>query len=293
MPKKAYAIVNQHRLYPGVRHFQERMKEALAPYGVDLSLLKTGDALIKIEDDGSISSILGECAFVLYLDKDRYAAYALEKQGFRLFNSPRSIELCDDKMMTYLALSCLHIDMPKTIAPPLNYTFEETDPDYLKRIGDELGFPLVAKLNYGSLGNNVFLLQNLDELIDFDAKSRQKPRLYQRFIASSKGKDFRLIVIGGKFVAGMMRYNDSDFRSNVAQGGKGYNVEIPPSYIEMAEKAATALKLDYAGVDILVGIGGKPILCEVNSNAFIDGIEKTTGIDVASCYAAYLMKKTE
>lgn len=286
--RKAAAIVNQYRLYPGVKHFYQRMRESLSQFEVDLSLLKTGDSFNRILDNGSCFSSLKDEFFILYLDKDRYAAYALEKQGFRLFNKARAIELCDDKMMTYLALSNLCIEMPSTIAPPLNYSLEETSQDYLEQIGKELGFPLVAKLNYGSLGNNVFLLQKNDELKEFDSKSRQKPRLYQRFIVSSAGRDYRLIVVGGRFVAGMMRFNENDFRSNVAQGGKGYKVEIPASYIAMAEKAASALNLDYAGVDILVGPAGQPILCEVNSNAFIDGIEQTTGIDVAMAYASYI-----
>ena len=114
--------------------------------------------------------------------------------------------------------------------------------------------------------------------------------MYQEFISSSFGFDYRLILIGGKFVAGMRRHNENgDFRSNIAQGGKGEKMEIPLPYIRLAEKAAQILKLDYCGVDLLKGKDGEPILCEVNSNAFLKGIEEVTGINIAYLYARYIV----
>jgi gamma-F420-2:alpha-L-glutamate ligase len=61
----------------------------------------------------------------------------------------------------------------------------------------------------------------------------------------------------------------------------------------MAEKAASILGLDYCGVDVLIGPKGEPILCEVNSNAFIEGIEKVTGVNVASAYAHHIEKSID
>ena len=114
--------------------------------------------------------------------------------------------------------------------------------------------------------------------------------MYQEFISSSFGFDYRLILIGGKFVAGMRRHNENgDFRSNIAQGGKGEKMEIPLPYIRLAEKAAQILKLDYCGVDLLKGKDGEPILCEVNSNAFLKWIEEVTGINIAYVYARYIV----
>ena len=88
----------------------------------------------------------------------------------------------------------------------------------------------------------------------------------------------------------MKRVNEDDFRSNVARGGKGEKVEIPKTFIDMAEKAAKLLELDYCGVDLLIGEQGEPVLCEVNSNAFIKGIEEVTGYNVAKDYSAHIAK---
>jgi gamma-F420-2:alpha-L-glutamate ligase len=181
--------------------------------------------------------------------------------------------------------------MPKTIAGPLDYSTDPITPTFVHNLEKELSFPLVAKQNFGSLGKNVYLLHDEAELLAFEEAHKYEPRLYQEYIASSKGVDYRIILVGGKFLTGMKRVNDAgDFRSNIALGGHGEAVVIPPAYIAIAEKAAQILSLDYGGADVMIGPNGEPILCEVNSNAFIGGIEPTTGVNVAKAYASYIQK---
>ena len=87
----------------------------------------------------------------------------------------------------------------------------------------------------------------------------------------------------------MQRTNTNDFRSNLACLGKGELFPLDKNLKTLAEKVSRTLHLDYCGVDLLVGADGEPILCEVNSNAFIVGFEKYTGINVASVYAKYIL----
>ena len=89
----------------------------------------------------------------------------------------------------------------------------------------------------------------------------------------------------------MKRENPNSYLSNLAAGGTASKVDLPKEYLDVAEKCASILDLDYCGVDILEGPNGEPIVSEVNSNAFYEGIEKTTGINVAGCYVDYLLKK--
>jgi RimK family alpha-L-glutamate ligase len=215
----------------------------------------------------------------------------LEDAGLRLFNKANAIRLCDDKMLTYLSLSDKGIKMPKTIPGPLRYSKKDSDV-FLKRIEASFSFPIVVKENYGSLGRNVYLVQNNTELKELANRLSYSPRLYQELIASSFGVDNRIIVIGGRAIAWMKRKSDNgDFRSNIALGGHGEGVNLPQNYIMMAENCAKILGLDYAGIDILNGPEGEPILCEVNSNAFIKGIEEVTGINVAKAYADYIWRE--
>jgi gamma-F420-2:alpha-L-glutamate ligase len=288
---KGLAIVNAYEILPGAEHFYERMKEEFAKLGISLDLKTNSEILSHLSSEGTLCGQALACDFILYLDKDLYLSHELEKLGYRLFNKADSIELCDDKMLTYLALANHGIKMPKTISGPLNYS-GDISLAFLKNLQKELSFPFVAKTNFGSLGQGVYLLKNPEDLLAFETQHGGEPRLYQEFIASSKGHDFRIVVIGGKVVAAMKRISDTgDFRSNIALGGHGEKVDLDSKFAELAEKTCKILSLDYAGIDVLTGPKGEPILCEANSNAFIAGIEKTTGINVAALYARYIQKQ--
>ncbi len=286
---KGLAILNGYSHLEGPVHFYERMKEELAVLNVGLSACKTTDFLSLIKEDGSIDILPGLFSFILFLDKDAYLSKALEKQRYRLFNTAEAIRLSDDKMLTYLQLSNHGISMPTTIGAPLNYSggFSSSFLDHVER---KLSYPLIAKGSYGSMGREVSLVSSRIELEIYEKEHAKTPHLYQKYIESSKGVDYRIIVVGGHVVTGMKRENHDDWRSNIAQGGVGIKCEIPDGYSYVAEKAASLMGLDYAGVDILIGKNGEPILCEVNSNAFLDGIEKTTEVNVAASYARHIVK---
>lgn len=290
MLKTGLAILNAYIQTPASLHFYKRMKEELASLGVALDYKTNSEILSYIASSGDLFvKEMKKYDFVLYLDKDLYVSEMLEKAGIRLFDNAEAIRLCDDKMLTYISLSNKGIRMPKTISAPLNYAGID-DENFVKRVAEELAFPIVAKDNFGSLGKEVYLIKNYDELVSFEKEHKFNAHLYQQFIESSKGHDFRIIVIGGKAVASMKRSNDNgDFRSNVAQGGHGGTIELPSSFVEAAEKAAKILKLDYCGVDLLDDENGNPILCEVNSNAFLQEIERITGKNIAGVYAKHIV----
>ena len=132
------------------------------------------------------------------------------------------------------------------------------------------------------------LVETEEELFQTEQEWIYEPHFYQRFVGE-KGRDIRVIVIGGKAVAAMERIAKGDeFRSNVELGGQTKQIELPKEYQETAELAAKTLKLDYCGVDLLKG--ETPVVCEVNSNAFFEGIEGVTGINVAKLYAEHIVR---
>lgn len=288
--QKATAIVNGYVFLEGLRNFYERMKEELVKFDIDLELKTTTDLISYIESDGSIVVKENLGAFVLFLDKDKYLSELLDKAGYRLFNPYEAIRLCDDKMLTYITLSNSGIKMPKTIGSPLNY-FNSDDSKFMKVIEGSFSYPLIAKHSYGSMGAGVFLISNHEELVSFMKENGGIPTLFQEFVESSKGVDYRVIVIGGKAIGAMKRMNPNDFRSNIALGGTAEVAKLNDRYLKTAEKAASILNLDYCGVDLLIGPNDEPVLCEVNSNAFIKGFEHYTGINVAKRYAEYIVDK--
>lgn len=288
---KGLVIING---YPNGEKFirqGERIAEELRLLGVPSDVIKNGEVCAVINEDGSIKTTLTkEYDFAVYLDKDKYLGRMLEACGLRLFNRAEAVEICDDKMQTYLALRNAGISMVKSIPAPLCYTPNaQPNQQFLQIIEDELGFPLVAKKSYGSFGAGVQLVHGSLELQKTEETWLHTPHFYQAFIKESAGRDIRVLVIGGKAVAAMERVaQEGEFRSNVELGGKGRAVKLEASYACVAESVAKVLGLDYCGVDLLEGENGA-IVCEVNSNAFFEGLELATGANVAREYAKHIL----
>ena len=289
---KGFVLING---YPSGEKFYrpgERIAVALRALGVEVDVYRNGEVYAMVEGDGGVTVCTPhqkQYHFAVYLDKDKYLGKLLEEGGLKLFNSATSVELCDDKMQTYLSLLDSGLHLAESIAAPLCYTKEaKPNTEFLARVGDSLGFPLVAKKSYGSFGEGVQLIPGMPELIKQEESWLHVPHFYQRYISQSQGRDIRAIVIGGKAVAAMERVaQEGEFRSNIELGGTGRKTDLQPAYQQAAERAAQVLGLEYCGVDLLETKEG-PIVCEVNSNAFFEGLENTTGIDVAALYAKHI-----
>lgn len=271
----------------------QRLRDEFNNLGVETEIITDGFARVVLDGTGA-GIDLPRPDFAIYLDKDKYLSKILEDSGLRLFNKHDAVRVCDDKAETYIALSGQGLNLPKTIFGALCYSKSlEIKKEWAEKIAKELKFPLIVKESYGSMGKGVYKANNLDELLSVMEIVKLKPHLFQEYIPYKTGVDVRVIVIGGKAVASMERINNEDFRSNVARGGCGVKTELSEQFKLVAESCAKILGLDYCGVDLLYGKDGAPIVCEVNSNAFIGGIEKATGVNVAKLYAEHVIDETK
>lgn len=269
----------------------ERFKEEFSKQGIKLEVFLNDGTLANIVDS-EIKINLPKCDFIIYLDKDIYLARLLEKAGYRLFNKADFIKLCDDKVLTFIACANKGIRMPKTFAGPLMYRdLTEENFAFLKTVEKELGYPMVVKKVYGSLGEGVYLVNSYDELKKLYSEIFRNPILFQEYIPSSKGKSLRIMVIDQKVVGGFIRYNHVDFRSNFGETADGRTLDNPKKYFDFAQDIADKLQIEYAGIDLLVGEDDNPILCEINSNAFFEEFEKVTGINVAEKVVDLIKRK--
>ncbi len=287
---KGIIVVNAFDCGKNVMYKANRMSDSFSRRGVQTKIVPN-DRFLAVVGEGGKVGLNTDADFAVYLDKDKYVQYLLEKAGIFVFNSARSTELCDDKMMTHIALVNHGIDMPMTLGGALCYSGEsQLKEEYLKYIADTLGLPLVVKSCYGSYGQQVHLAENYSTLKEIASRLKNSATLFQRYVKESHGKDMRVIVVGGKAVAWMTRRSEIGFRSNVEAGGKGYVCDLPDSFRRIAEKSAEILQLDFCGADILFGKDG-PLLCEVNSNAMIGEAERVTGVDIADCYVNHILNK--
>lgn len=155
------------------------------------------------------------------------------------------------------------------------------------------GFPVVIKSNRGTQGRGIILAHNLTTAAAAVAQLRQAGRqaLVQEFVAEAEGKDLRLIVVGDRCVAAMQRAaGQGEFRANLHLGGTAVSIPVTPEINRLAVAAAQVHGLGVTGVDIILSQRG-PLLLEVNASPGLEGIERTTGVDIAAEIIRFLEKQ--
>jgi ribosomal protein S6--L-glutamate ligase len=209
-----------------------------------------------------------------------------EMMGVYSVNESVAISRSRDKLRSLQLLSRRGIGLPVTgFAHSTMYT-----QDLIRQVG---GAPLVVKLLEGTQGIGVVLAesQNAAESIIEAFRGLKAQILVQEFIKEAKGADVRCFVVGDKVIASMMRQGaKGDFRSNIHRGGKATVVKLTPEERSTAVRSAKIMGLSVAGVDILRSNHG-PVVMEVNSSPGLEGIETSTGKDVAGAIVEYIEKK--
>ena len=274
--------------------------KAFTSRGITLEIRPNDGELAVVASADSASTFSGTSTgspgFVLFWDKDIPLAWSLENRGWRLFNPAMGISLCDDKAMTALALENAGVVIPKTVVAPLKFG-DEPYPSlaFLDQVASELGFPMVFKARKGSFGEQVFLVHEMSELRvvlrNASARHPQSGWVFQEFISSSFGRDIRIQTLGDEVVASVLRRGgEGNFRSNVTIGGRMEAFDPPSEFIDAALKSTRTLGLDFAGVDLMFGGNGEPVVCEVNSNAHFKSLLDATGVNFADLLAEYVPK---
>ena len=200
-----------------------------------------------------------------------------EMMGVFSVVSSRGLVHSRDKLRCLQVLSREGIGLPKTIFTNYSKNVEHV-------VESAGGAPVVLKLLEGTQGLGVVLAENENAAQSvLEAFNGLKARvIVQEFIGEAKGADIRAFVVDGKVVGAMKRQGKKgEFRSNLHRGGSSRIIDLTPEEEETAIKSAKALGLGVAGVDMLQSSRG-PLVLEVNSSPGLEGIEKTTGTDIAS-----------
>lgn len=272
-------IVNSFLKTPQVLDTYNRLMEASLRHGMNMEMRGNADYFARL-DKSEVKPFPSKKDFILFWNKDIYLGRALERQGMRLYNSAKAIEICDDKALTFESLGG-DVRMPKTYKIPMTFdTVGYSDFEFERFLGEELGYPYIIKESFGSYGGQVYLADTPKAARDILKKIEGKECLAQEYIKSSTGRDIRAYVVGGRVAASIIRSSDNDFRANITAGGRAQAYTLTKEEEQMAVSVTERLGLDFAGVDILFG-EDSPVLCEVNSNAQFKGLSDATGIDVS------------
>jgi ribosomal protein S6--L-glutamate ligase len=198
-------------------------------------------------------------------------------------NDSQSISRSRDKLRALQILSRAGVDLPTT-----SFAHSTQDIDGLLDVVG--GPPVVVKVLEGAQGLGVVLAETKKAAESVIAAFRQLDAniLVQEFIKEARGSDIRAFVVGGKVVAAMKRQAPpGEFRSNLHRGGHGEAVKLSPAERATAVRAAKAMELNVAGVDMVRSDSG-PMVLEVNSSPGLEGIEGVSGVDVADAIVEYI-----
>ena len=198
-------------------------------------------------------------------------------------NSSDAIGRARDKLRSMQLLSQQGLGLPTTVCA---HSPDDTN-DLVAILGEP---PHVLKLIEGTQGQGVVLAETISASISLAEAFREVRAhfLMQEFIREAKGADLRALVVGGKVVATMMRQaRDGEFRSNLHRGGTAMKVKLTREERNTAIRAAATMGLGVAGVDLMRSARG-PLVLEVNSSPGLEGIERASGIDVASAIIEHI-----
>ena len=208
--------------------------------------------------------------------------HRLEEDGVRVMNTARAIERTVDKAWTSDILERAGLATPETVA------CERADDAFaaFRAMGD-----VVVKPIFGSMGLGISRVSDEDMAWRVFRVVETVRGVYylQRFIPHA-GRDIRVFIVGGK-VLGAMERSAPGWRTNFSRGGSVHAFELPPEWAELAVRAAEAVGAEYAGVDLLPAQDGTVYVLEVNGIPGWEGLQRTTGIDVADAIIGQLLAR--
>jgi ribosomal protein S6--L-glutamate ligase len=193
-----------------------------------------------------------------------------------------------DKLSSLQILARAGVGLPRTVFT--NYTKDVEH--VVESVG---GAPLVLKLLEGTQGLGVVLAETKNAATSvLEAFNGLGARVIaQQYIKEAGGADIRAFIVDGKVVGAMKRQGkEGEFRSNLHRGGSATIIELTDEEEKTAIKAAKALGLSIAGVDMLQSSKG-PLVLEVNSSPGLEGIEKATKKNIAKEIIRFLELNVE
>ena len=208
-----------------------------------------------------------------------------EVMGVFPVNESQAITRSRDKLRSLQLLSRRGIGLPVT-----GFAHSTKDIDGLINLVG--GAPLVVKLLEGTQGIGVILAETRKaaEAVIEAFRGLKVNILVQEYIKEAGGADLRCFVVGDRVIGAIKRQAaPGEFRSNLHRGGTAEKVKLTPEERTTAVRAAKAMGLNVAGVDVIRSNHG-PVVIEVNSSPGLEGIERATGIDIAGKIVEFIEK---
>jgi len=197
----------------------------------------------------------------------------LELSGTFVVNSTQACQRARDKYSTMYTLARAGMPIPPTYVTEMAHWAYRASKGFKQ---------VVYKPILGSLGFGSMKFDNADLAFNaYTTLERLGQPLYIQEYVEKPGRDIRAFVLGERVIASIYRIaQPTEWKTNVAQGAQAKAIQLSSKLEKLAIKAARALGLLYAGVDILE-VGKKAVVLEVNGSPSWQGLQKATGVNVA------------
>jgi ribosomal protein S6--L-glutamate ligase len=289
---KIILLASNPNLYSNLRIIEEAKNR-----GHEVDFVNVGDCYIKVAASGCEVFCEGgkklekiDCVIPRIRPAMTFYGTTIIRQfevmGLRCLNGSDAIAKSRDKLHSLQIMSQHGLNIPTTSFANSSYETE----DLIKLVESA---PLVVKLLEGTKGVGVVLAETnkAAESVINAFRSLKADILVQNYIKESKGQDIRCFVVGGQVVASMERVAQAgEFRANIHLGATARAIEVSEEERDLAIKAAKIIGLEVAGVDMVRSNSGPKIL-EINSSPGLEGIESSTGINIACEMIKYLENK--
>lgn len=229
------------------------------------------DIRLVLSDKEEVSD--NDIDFAIVRNRDSKLCKRLEENNIRCFNSSYVVNIGNDKWEMYKDFNAAGI--------PVMYT-QRT----------KLPYPFVMKPVNGHGGENVYLIKNADEyesVISNIPDERRGDLIYQ-VIATEKGRDIRVYVVGGIILTAMERIavdTDKDFRSNFSLNGNAREHALTDEELKLAAKVADHIKADFVGIDLIYN-NGRPVVNEIEDAVGTRMLYSLTDIDPVREFVAHI-----
>ena len=229
------------------------------------------DIRLVLSDKEEVSD--NDIDFAIVRNRDSKLCKRLEENNIRCFNSSYVVNIGNDKWEMYKDFNAAGI--------PVMYT-QRT----------KLPYPFVMKPVDGHGGENVYLIKNADEyesVISNIPDERQGDLIYQ-VIATEKGRDIRVYVVGGIILTAMERIavdTEKDFRSNYSLNGNAKEHALTDEELKLAAKVADHIKADFVGIDLIYN-NGRPVVNEIEDAVGTRMLYSLTDIDPVREFVAHI-----
>jgi len=266
---------------------EERILDALRDIGILFRVIDISREPIEIGSDlGSGYSI------AIQRSVSRVAALessaALEGSGVRVINSSISTAISQSKIWALSILSRAGIPVPRSYA--------SFGASAIEKSANAIGYPLVYKPSQGSWGKLISMARDPEELktliLHREAIGSQAIYgLIQEYV-KKPARDIRATVIGEEVIP-IYRINRRHWITNTARGAEAMPAPRDPELLEISIKAAKALGLEVAGIDIFEHPEEGYIVNEANPVPEFKNVARVTGVDIGRLIAEYAVSQVK